>query len=170
MDDSTMPQKILTKATAMLQSLKRKIFGVPPHDTTEAGRVATHLQRQAEHPPRYLPESRLSEQQIHGVGDDGSTWEPWRIDPITAEQWYVRTSMCGAEPSPAIVGIAPSDDLSGDADDDTAFDADVEVVDATEATLQAFRRECGIIKSRYECGEIDDAPDADEFGDADDDA
>lgn len=64
----------------------KQIFGVPE------GSVAAVAQRQSEASPRYMPASRLTREQLDGVGHDGSVWQPWRIERATGEQWYQRIS------------------------------------------------------------------------------
>jgi len=109
---------------------------------TAAGRMASRRHVRDEQ-PMYLPESRLTEQQIHGVGDSGDTWVSWRTD-AGGESWYRRTSdaVRGVEPEVEIHGIDAADELPE--------------TDETQDALQAFRRETGILKSRYERGEIGD--------------
>lgn len=140
----------------MLQNLKRLIYGVPESTDTNAGRMAAERQQQAEQ-VLYKPESRLTEQEIHAVGADGSTWSPWRVSAIDGEQWYVRTSsLQGVAQSPAIAGELSADDFD---DDEEADDLD---------PLESFRREVGIIDARYKRGEMCDDFEPDEIV-ADDD-
>ena len=107
------------KVVAMLQNLRRAIFGVPASDL-EASRMA-EVRQQAESEPQYLPESKLTERQIHGVGDAGDVWEPWRISGgEQGEQWYRRVS--GDSPAAEIHGEATWDESPSDDDDDFGGD------------------------------------------------
>ena len=121
----------------------KPIFGVGPGDVAAA----------AVSEPRYLPQSQLTTQTIHGVGTD---WKPWRI-AADGTQWYERDD--GSE-QPTIHAEADMDDFDDDDDDR----------DRTEEIMNEFHRNCAILKSRYQRGEItgtDDAIDDEEFDDDD---
>ena len=130
----------------MFERLKR-IFGVPDDNQTAAGRMARKLQA-IDARPMYLPESRLTEQQINAVGDDGSVWIPWR-DDADGEQWFQRVSQDSQQQAvaPEILAFDAGDDDGDDDDDEFLTDGDVD-------PLEAFHRETAILKSQYERGEI----------------
>lgn len=156
---------IFRKASSMFKNLRRRIFGVGPSDL-EAGRMASQRQADSES-PLYLPASRLTEAQIHGVGDSGDCWAAWRVDG-DGEKWFQRISHDAVEQPPAIVGIAANDDDG--ADDIEAFDSDEpdHECDSTDEIMSRFRREAALIKARHARGEMPDADDG-EIGDADTD-
>ena len=131
----------------MLERLKR-IFGVPTDNQTAAGRMAGKLQAIDEQ-PMYLPESRLTEQQINAVGDDGSVWIPWRED-ADGQQWFQRVSQDSQQQAaaPEILAFDAADDV----DDANPFNDD----DGEHDPIEAFRRECSIKQSQYLRGEIGD--------------
>lgn len=142
----------------MWKSIKT-IFGIPSVDMT-AG-------MSADRSPKFLPESRLTQEQIHGVGADGSTWSPWRIDGM-GEQWYERISRDDAGQQ-MIHGIA---DGHGDLPESSPEDSDSELSNELDSiasdAIQGFRRKLGVLRAQYERGEIqgreDDQDDEDEEG------
>lgn len=90
----------------MLKRLFPRIFGVGD-DVTAAGRQVSRLQA-VDDSPRYLPASRLTEAQIHAVGDDGSVWIPWR-DDADGQAWYQRVSGDSQVTAPAILAFDTGD-------------------------------------------------------------
>ncbi len=94
----------------MFQKLKQ-IFGVGD-DMTAAGRQVSLLQA-VDESPRYLPASRLTEAQIHAVGEDGSVWVPWRED-ADGQAWYQRVSGDSQAVAPAILGFDSGSPLNPD--------------------------------------------------------
>jgi len=122
----------------MIAAFKR-IFGIPAAPVA-GGRVKSMASR----PGMFLPESQIPPDGIEAVADDGSCWEPWRVDPGTGEQWYRRLSTVEPIADSAVHGIAVDDD--DDATDEPTrrypryFDEDgVERIDV-QATHQLVRQ------------------------------
>ena len=143
--------KIMSFFKGITAMINRTIYGIPPGEL-EAGTVQFQrplLQPEIES-PMFKRESELTQEQIHGVGEDGSTWQDWRTDDTGL--WYRRTSN-------AVRGIEPAVEIA-------AFDADSELGDfdfqadddttGVDDILGKFRRDVAILKARHGRGELSD--------------
>ena len=128
----------------------KTIFGVPPGELEASTvNVQTPLVRIPSESPLYVPGSQLTDSQIHGIGDDGSTFVPWRVD-ADGQAWYRRTSH-------PIQGVEPAAPIA-------AFDCDDVPPDSSVSDIvDRFRRETAIVQSRYLRGEIGDLFEASEY-------
>jgi hypothetical protein len=121
-------RRIIAKENFMFSNLK-KIFGYPRELSTsfEKNGKSAETSKTTETAGIYLPASQIPEGGIEGVAGDGSTWQEWRIDSQTGEQWYQRTSRTAnpVDARPDIHGIAPADDN----DEDVHIRSSQEVLD-----------------------------------------
>lgn len=113
----------------MIQAFK-KLLGIPQSRTDASDTPIAPAIVPVPKVLRYLPESLVPEGGIDGVAEDGSTWQEWRVDPVTGEQWYACTSRVDA--ANEILGIDGSDELPSfeppyeiDADGEKVYDAAV---------------------------------------------
>lgn len=83
----------------MFSALK-KIFGIPAV-VTAASQSQPSSQSKTDASANFLPQSQVPENGIEGVAVDGSTWQEWRTDRNTGEQWYRRTSVDSVDARPS---------------------------------------------------------------------